>query len=74
MDILEAMSAIQQVAYLEDISADEVIAEIELAIEEAMQDPDPLVHARWKMIPRSGLRPTALEFVAFMRGIIHGGN
>lgn len=74
MDYLGAMVAIEEVAEKEGISVNEVIREIDLAIEEAMQSSDPLVRARWTLIPCAGDKPTALEFIAYMRGKIHSRN
>ena len=71
MSIMEAQEVIKLVAKNHGVAYEDVIKEIELCITEAMQNPDPLVQERWKYIPRSGKRPTALEFVAFMRHIIH---
>lgn len=71
MDILEASIALSHVAEQNGISLETVIQEIDKAIEEAMADPDPMVQERWKHIPRSGEKPTALEFVAYMRSVVH---
>ncbi len=74
MDYLGAIAAIEKIAEKEGVSVNEVIREIDLAIEEAMQNPDPLVQARWTLIPCAGDKPTAIEFIAYMRGKIHSRN
>ena len=67
MDLVKARRAIEEVAKSKGMSVESVINEIDLAITEAMQDPDPQVQERWTHIPRSGSKPTAVEFVAYMR-------
>jgi len=71
MDIIEASMAIYHIAQESGVSVDVIIKEMEDAITEAMENPDPIIQERWKKIPRRGKKPTALEFVAYMRSIVH---
>lgn len=71
LDLQDANIAISMAAMKNGLSRNELIHEIELGIEEAMQTNDPLVKARWAMIPCAGAKPTALEFIAFMRAVVH---
>lgn len=63
---LDARMSIELTAKQKGISTEECIKEIELAIDEAMKSDDPLVQARWKLIPRKGEKPTAEEFVDYV--------
>lgn len=70
MGLMEAQTAIKLVAEKHGITYEQAISEIEYCILEAMQNPDPHVQERWKCIPCSGEKPTALEFIAYMRDAI----
>lgn len=48
------------------ISKEQVRAEMELAMEEGMSNPDPMVQMRWKFIPRKGDKPTLEEFAEYL--------
>lgn len=45
---------------------DEVRNEIQLAIDEAFNSPNPEIHRLWENIPRKGDRPTAEEVIEYM--------
>lgn len=68
---MDAKRAIEMVAEQKGVSAEQVIREIESAIAGAMQNSDPLIRARWALIPCSGDRPTAYELVSYIGGKIH---
>ena len=72
MSILKARAAIEEVEERRNLPVETVIKEIESAIEEAMKSSDPRVQQRWMFVPRSGDKPTALEFVSYMRELVHG--
>ena len=72
MDYVDTWLAIEQVARKNGMDVNMLVEEIDLAIEDAMKSDDPLVQARWMCIPCRGERPTALEFVAYMRSLVHG--
>ena len=58
--------AIEMVARRFDQPVEVVVAEIEKAIEEAMQNPDPAVRQRWKEMLWKGRKPTAAEFIEYI--------
>lgn len=70
MDHASAKKAIAWAAEKEGISEQELINEIELSIDEAMKSNDPVVRFRWSLIPCAGERPTAVEFIAFLRSVL----
>lgn len=45
---------------------DEVRNEIQQAIDEAFNNPDPEIRRRWENVPRKGDKPTAEEFIKYM--------
>lgn len=71
MDYLDARIAIEATAKKQGISSEELINEIEKAIEEAMHSDDPKVQERWRCVPYRGEKPTAVEFIAYMRSLVH---
>ena len=54
---------LESVAKSHFTTIDEVRKEILLVMEEAQQSPDPLVQARWAMIPHAGEKPTIEELI-----------
>lgn len=61
---------IQTVANNNGVPVDTVVKEIELVIEEGMKSCDPLIQARWMLIPRKGDRPSAYEVVAYLSALV----
>ena len=66
MDIEYARRIIERVAESQGVSAEHVVSEIERAISDGMRCPNPVVQARWNLIPRTGAKPNAYEFLTFM--------
>ena len=57
---------LETVAKKEGISNEQVRREMQEAMDEAMNNPDPMVQMRWKFIPRKGAQPTLEEFVEYL--------
>lgn len=66
MNTERAYRALQEVAYKENMTVENVIKEIDLAIAEALKTEDPRAQALWRSFPWNGKQPTAVEFVAYM--------
>lgn len=65
-DMASARRAIEGVARKEGLTVEEVRASMMEAIEEAFNNPDPEVQARWTMIPREGKIPTPEELIIWV--------
>lgn len=70
MQIKKAKKAFAQIAQEEGMSIDAVRRELEFAIDEARNNPDPKIQAQWKTIPCKGAFPTPEEFIAHIAGNI----
>ena len=70
MDYIRAQNALEGVALAHGVSVQTVIQDIEEGIAEAVRTDDPVVLARWKMIPCEGKTPTAVELIAFLGEIL----
>lgn len=57
---------IAQVARKHHTTPDHVRAEMQYAMDMAMQSPDPVVQGKWASIPRKGDRLTLEEFVYYL--------
>jgi len=57
-------SALRKIAKNNGVSEAEVRREIELAIEDARENPDPGIQAFWKGVPRKGDKPTVEDVIA----------
>ncbi len=57
---------LEAVAKKEGLSKEQVRREMQEAMDEAMNSPDPMVQMRWRFIPRKGERPTLEEFVEYL--------
>jgi len=64
--------AIHYIAKREGISAQEVIAEMQRAIDAAYGNADPAVQARWAAMPFSGV-PTPQELLAYLAEQLQSG-
>lgn len=62
---MKPQNALEIVAAKEGISVEEVRREVQLAIDEAMKNPDPKIQAEWRKIPKKGKKPTPEEVVEF---------
>lgn len=63
---MKPQNALEIIAAKEGISVEEVRREIQLAIDEAMKNPDPKVQAEWRKIPKKGKKPTPEEVIEFV--------
>ena len=61
-----AKRAIQQMAQENHVTVEEARREMQDALEEAMNNPDPAVQARWKEIPCAGEVPTVEEVILWV--------
>lgn len=61
----KASRAIQQIAREQRITEAEVRAEMEAAILDAYNNPDPAVKVEWAKAPFAGRIPTVEEFIAW---------
>ena len=59
---------IQQIAVTNRTSSREVREKMQLAMDAAMENPDPAVQAMWASIPRKGSKPTLEEFMDYLIG------
>ena len=66
MNIEKAYRSLQRVAQQQGITIEQVIESINEVIQIGMANPDPIVKARWALIPRKGEAPTAVELVAYL--------
>jgi citrate synthase len=57
---------LEKVAHNMGMSKEEVRREMENAVTEAMNDPDPMVRMRWNFVPRKGEKPTLEEFIDYI--------
>ena len=65
-----AERALWQVAKNNDVTVDAVRREIEIAINVAQYNPDPLIQAFWKSVPRKVDKLTVEEAIAFIAGMV----
>ena len=63
---MDVKKALKQTAKQEHKGIVEIRREIELAIAEAVKDPDPRMQARWRAIPCMGEYPTPEEVICFI--------
>jgi len=66
----KAKSALRKVAAQSGMSFAEVRRETQLAIAEAMANPDAEVRKFWEAIPRAGIIPTPEELITYIAGIV----
>ena len=57
---------LEQIAQANQASPGQVRAQLQLAMESAMADPDPIVQAMWTSIPRKGETLTLEEFMDYL--------
>ncbi len=62
----KAQKLFEQVALKNGVSVAEVRKEIEIAIDEAMTNPDPAVKKEWENFKFKGDKPTPEEFIVHM--------
>lgn len=63
---MNSKNVLEIVAEKEGVSVEEVRREIQLAIDDAMKNPDPKIQAQWRKIPKKGKKPTPEEVIAFV--------
>ena len=66
MDKDKIDAILKQIAFSQHTTVEDVRKEILLAMEEAQQSQDPLVQARWAMIPCAGAKPTIEELITYI--------
>ena len=66
MDEDQIMQALQRVADQNGVSLTTVLKEIDRVIDGGMDSPNPQIRVRWKRIPRKGVKPTAVELMAYL--------
>ena len=54
---------IQQIAKAGPLTSQELRSRMELALAEALRNPDPAVQAMWASVPKQGQQPTLEEFM-----------
>mgnify|MGYP000941357628 CR=1 FL=1 len=74
MKASKGLKALKQVAAQKGISIDEVRSEIQLAIDMAMANEDPLIREKWSKIPHKGDKPTPEEVIVYLSKQIKRGN
>ena len=57
---------LEQIASANQVAPWEVREKMQLAMEAAMENPDPAVQAMWRSIPKKGERPTLDEFMDYL--------
>ena len=62
----EFESVLEIIGKQNGIPKEQVREQMQLAMEEGMQNPDPLVQEQWRKIPRKGTQPTLEEFVEYL--------
>ena len=66
MKLSKAQKSFEAIAAVEGVSVAEVREQIKLAIDQAVNDPDPEVRKRWDSIKSKNKVPTPEEFVIYM--------
>lgn len=61
---------LMQLAEMEHTTPEEVRREMQMGLDEALNNPDPVIRARWETIPRRGERVTLEEFIEYMAAIL----
>ena len=57
---------IKQVARAHNTTPEEVYSEMQIALDDAFQNPDPNVQKEWAKVPLSGNRPTPEDVIPFL--------
>lgn len=63
---MNSKNVLEIVAEKEGVSVEEVRREIQLAIDDAMKNPDPKIQEQWRRIPKKGKKPTPEEVIEFI--------
>lgn len=66
MNKSKAQKIFEKIALENGVSVTEVRKEIEIAIDEAMANPDPVVKKEWENFRFKGDKPTPEEFVVYL--------
>ncbi|TWH60272.1 hypothetical protein DesLBE_4704 [Desulfitobacterium sp. LBE] len=66
MDTAKAKRALKKLAKQKGISKKEIYREMEIAIAEAMTNPEPQAQAFWKSIPHRRGQPTPEDIIAYI--------
>jgi hypothetical protein len=62
----QAEAAIREIAKREGKTVQEVLNDMQEALDAGMQNPDPAVQAEWRRIPHKGAKPTPQEVMDYM--------
>ena len=57
---------LEQISHSSQRSPDQLRSQMQLAMDAAMENPDPAVRAMWDSIPRQGEKPTLEEFMDYL--------
>ena len=68
-----ADAAIQNIAKREGRTEDEVLACMQEALEEGMNNPDPAIRAAWQLVPHRGEAPTPQEVMGYIVNKLKSG-
>ncbi|MDD4474960.1 MAG: hypothetical protein PHV95_04090 [Eubacteriales bacterium] len=71
MNKKEVQNALKKIAQKNRVSYNDVVEEIQKAIDIGMNNPDPHIGAYWKSIPHTGERPTPCEVICYISDEIH---
>ncbi|MCD7838411.1 MAG: hypothetical protein LUG65_05830 [Clostridiales bacterium] len=63
---MEFNDVINMVAQMHGVREDEVLREMQTAIETALKSEEPTAQAHWSKIPQKGATPTPEEVVAYL--------
>ncbi|WP_027400322.1 hypothetical protein [Anaerovorax odorimutans] len=66
MSSLKSKLAIKKLALQNGTSVEEIIDEINFAIEVGMNNPDNSIQQYWRKIPRKGTKPTPEELISYL--------
>lgn len=67
---INAKEALRKVALANNTTVEEVKREIMIAMDAAMENPDPAIQAMWRTIPHEGEKPTPEEFITFVASMV----
>lgn len=69
-ELKRAAQIIKQVAQNNNISEEQVRAEMQEAMNSGRNNPDPVVQARWKDFHYTGAEPTLEEFILWVASMV----
>ena len=57
---------LEQIASARQVAPSEIREKMQLAMDAAMENPDPAVQAMWRSVPKQGEKPTLDEFMDYL--------